>query len=129
MILGPQKSVQKNYKEFDMDEAAVHTMVKITDDFQLSHHTWQRIGTRGALCSTIKKVLTYCLVVHTRGAMIYVIGRKEIKRYMDQGVDLADLHGMQVICSKNDTILTSSRNRDHRLLRPRYCSHCRSSNQ
>ena len=112
-----------------MDEAAVHTTVDITHNFQLSRHAWQRMGARGVSSSTINKVLTYGRVIHVRGARIYVIGRKEIKRYMDQGIDLDDLHGIQVICGKNGTIMTLYRNRDLRALRPRYRSHCRPENQ
>ncbi len=105
-----------------MDEAAVHTTVTIAHDFQLSRHAWQRMGARGVSSSTINKVLTYGRVIHARGARIYVIGRKEIKRYMDQGINLDDLHGMQVICGKNGMIMTLYRNRDLRSLKPRYRS-------
>lgn len=111
-----------------MDENAVHTTVKINDGFQLSRHAWQRMGARGVSSSAINKVLTFGRVIHARGATMYVIGRKEVKRYMGQGINLDDLHGMQVICSKNGTIMTLYRNRDLRSLRPRYRSICHSSN-
>lgn len=105
-----------------MDEAIVHTTGKINDNFQLSRHAWRRMGARGVSASAINRVLTFGRVIRTRGATIYVIGRKEIKRYMDHGVNLDDLHGMQVICSKNGTIITLYRNRDLRSLKPRYRS-------
>lgn len=105
-----------------MDGAAVHTTVKINDDFQLSRHAWQRMGERGVSASALNKVLAFGRVIHARGATMYVIGRREIKRYLDQGINLDDLHGMQVICSKNGTIMTLYRNRDFRSLRPRYRS-------
>lgn len=116
-------------EEVDMDEAFVHTTVKINDDFQLSHHAWQRMGARGVSSSAINKVLTFGRVVHTRGATIYVIGRKEIKRYMGQGENLDNLQGMQIICSNNGTIITLYRNRNLRSLKPRYRSMHHSGNQ
>ena len=105
-----------------MDGAAVHTTVKINEDFQLSRHAWQRMGARGVSSSAVNKVLTFGRVIYARGATIYVIGRKEIKRYLDQGINLDDLHGIQVICSQNGTIMTLYRNRDLRSLRPRHRS-------
>ena len=113
----------------DMDETAVHATVEINGGFQLSRHAWKRMGARGVSSSAINRVLTFGRVVHARGATLYVIGRKEIKRYMDRGIDLDDLHGMQVICSKNGTIMTLYRNRDLRSLRPRYRSMHHSGNE
>jgi hypothetical protein len=89
------------------------------EDYTLTQHALQRMGTRGLSSSEVSLVLAYGRQVHTRGAMIYVVGRKEISRCAAFGIDLSELDGLQVICSTGGTILTVYRNRDFRGLRPR----------
>lgn len=64
-------------------------------------------------------VLCYGRLTHTRGAIIHVIGRKEVERYSRDGLDLSEAEGVHVVCSYEDAILTVYRNRDLRGLRPR----------
>ena len=102
-----------------MDTASVHNTIKIIDGFALTRHAWKRMGGRGFSPEMIRKVLEFGRETHARGATIYVVGRKEIKRYGKKGVDLKGLDGMQVVCSEEGAIITAYRNRDLRGLKDR----------
>lgn len=88
-------------------------------NYWLTHHAQQRIGARRISEKALAAALTYGRVVYTRGAKIYALGRKEVDRYDQQGIDLKDHEGIQVVCLPNDVVLTAYRNRDFRGLRPR----------
>lgn len=88
-------------------------------DYALTQHALQRMGARGFSSADVNLVLAYGRKVHTRGASIYVIGRKEIAECSHYGVDLSSLDGVQVVCSPEGAIMTVYRNRDFRSLRPR----------
>ena len=67
-----------------------------------------------ALCSAVK----YGRTSWTRGARIYAIGRKEVRHYRRQGIDLSRFEGIHVVESAEGTVITVYRNRDLRGLRP-----------
>jgi hypothetical protein len=104
---------------FEMNMTTTHHTIKITNNFRLTQHAWERMGARGFSSEKINKVLSFGRVIHTRGASIYVIGRKEINHYENQGINLNGLNGVQVICTKGGAIMTMYRNRDFRSLKPR----------
>ena len=85
----------------------------------LTNHARTRASVRGIRESAIEAVLAYGRVVETRGAMIHVIGRKEVMRLQCIGLDLSKLNGLQVVCSPAGAVLTVYRNRDLRGLRSR----------
>lgn len=63
--------------------------------------------------------MAYGRVVHVRGAEIHAIGRKEVLRYRQRGIDLRMYEGIQVVCRPGaGVVLTVYRNRDLRGLRP-----------
>ena len=54
-----------------------------------------------------------------RGALVYVIGRREVRDGRALGVDLDPLDGLHVVCSTDGVVITAYRNkqlnpRDHR---------------
>ena len=67
------------------------------EDYALTRHALQRMGTRGFSATDVNLVLAYGRKIHTRGAMIYVVGRKEIVECSSYGVDLSSLDGVQVV--------------------------------
>jgi hypothetical protein len=101
------------------DMHAVHRTIDLSSEYSLTRHAWERMGGRGVSPDAIGMVLNYGRAAHTRGATIYVVGRKEVRRYRQDGIDLAALEGLQVVCADNGAILTVYRNRDLRGLRPR----------
>ena len=92
--------------------------------FTLTHHARERMATRGLRASAVEAVLAYGRVAYVRGADIYAIGRKEVVRYAEEGIDLSAYDGVQVVVTADGTILTVYRNRSFRGLRDR-CSYRR----
>lgn len=85
--------------------------------YGLTQHAQQRMNIRGFSFSEVNQVLTYGRAVHIRGAIIYVVGRKEISQCSVFGIDLSNLDGLQVVCSNGGEVMTVYRNRDFRGLR------------
>lgn len=98
---------------------SVHSTIDLQSDYNLTRHAWQRMSGRGLSPAAVSLVLNYGRAAHTRGATIYVVGRKEVRRYRQDGIELSSLEGIQVVCSESGAILTVYRNRDLRGLRPR----------
>ena len=97
-------------------DSAVHA--DTGKQFFMTHHAVQRMDSRRISVEAVEHVLEYGRLVRTRGANIYVIGRKEIFAGQSRGIDLAALDGLQVVCGADGSIVTVYRNRDFRTLRP-----------
>jgi len=89
------------------------------DALQLTRHAKQRQRSRGIKSDAIDAVLEYGREVYTRGALIYAIGKREIKEQLRRGLNLSAYNGIQVLCSSDGgCVITVYRNRDFRGLRP-----------
>jgi hypothetical protein len=84
----------------------------------LTDHALKRMTARGLSLDAVHAVMDYGRLVYTRGAAICAIGRKEVKRFARQGIDLSRYEGVQVVCSHDGAVMTAYRNRDFRGLRP-----------
>jgi len=84
----------------------------------LTKHARQRMDARRLPEPAVVAVMTYGRLARVRGAEVYAVGRKEVKQYRKVGIDLKDLEGVQVVCSRDGAVLTTYRNRDFRGLRP-----------
>jgi hypothetical protein len=98
---------------------AVHKATDLQIEDSLTRHARERMSGRGLTAAAIRLVLKFGRAAHTRGATIYVVGRKEADRYRQDGIELSSVEGVQVVCTDNGSILTVYRNRDLRGLRPR----------
>lgn len=83
----------------------------------LTTHAKERMALRGIRPDDIEMVLLCGREAHARGAVIQVIGRKEIAQYRHHGLDLASCEGLHVICSLNGSVLTAYRNRSDLMLK------------
>lgn len=83
----------------------------------VTRHAHRRMSQRGVSEQAIDAALAYGREVWTRGAVIYAIGKKEVRKYLAQGVDLRRFEGLQVVCVPDGTILTVYKNRDFSGLR------------
>ena len=101
-----------------MLNTSVHKNIAAQSNLNLTRHAWERMGRRGISPDVIQKVLSFGREVYDRGAIKYVVGKKEISYYACEGINLSKLNGMQVVCSQNGDILTVYRNRDFRGVRP-----------
>jgi len=69
---------------------------------------------RGLSPQDIRLTLTYGQAVYDRGALLFRMGRKQIRRYRGR-IDLHDQDGVQVVCDPDSgTVMTVYRNRDFR---------------
>ena len=80
-------------------------------------HSRKRMQQRGIDQGAIAAVLEFGREVFTRGAIIHAIGRREIELWNDEGIDLSEYDGIQVVCSRDGAVLTVYRDRDFRGLR------------
>jgi len=87
--------------------------------FGLTQHARRRMYARRITLDGIRAALDYGRVFHTRGAMFYVLGRKELEQCRKDHLDISRWNGLQVVCSRGETILTAYRNKSFRGLRPR----------
>ena len=86
---------------------------------KLTSHAEERMAARGLRAEAVAAALAYGRIVYNRGADIYAIGRREIARYAEQGIDISAYDGVQVVTS-DGAILTAYRNRSFKGLRDRY---------
>lgn len=104
-----------------MNSQQVSTKDSSKSDPYLTKHAWERSNSRGLTRDAIDATLQYGRVVHVRGAAVHVIGKKEVRRFAEIGVDLEKYEGVQVVCSPDDeAVLTAYRNHDLRGLRPHH---------
>jgi len=81
----------------------------------ITNHAQQRMSTRSINESQIDQVMRYGRESHTNKAVIYTIGRKEVKA---NGRFLEPCEGIHVLCSIDDgSIITIYRNHDLKGLR------------
>lgn len=85
----------------------------------ITEHAAKRMAGRRISPEALEAVLNYGREVYIRGAQVFAIGRKEVLRYQRDGIDLSDYEGIQVVCSVDDSVVTTYRNPDFRGLRPR----------
>lgn len=85
----------------------------------LTRHALTRMHARRISTTGVVAVLNFGREVHTRGAVVYAIGRNEVENAKRAVVDLRAHEGLHVVCSKDGSILTVYRNRRLSDLRPR----------
>lgn len=84
---------------------------------KLTKHADTRMVQRGIRPEAVDLVLEFGRAVHTRGAVVHAIGRKEVVKYQRENIDLSTCKGVQVVCSTEGIVLTVYRNHDFRGLR------------
>jgi hypothetical protein len=102
-----------------MNRIALKEIAKSPLALDLTEHARQRMDARRLPEPAVKAVMTYGRLARVRGAEVYAIGRKEVQQYRKLGIDLKDLDGVQVVCSRDGAVLTTYRNHDLRGLKPR----------
>lgn len=77
-----------------------------------SRHAEFRMCSRRISERAIEAVIKYGRVIHKRKAVIYAVGKREVKYYRQSGINLEPFEGIQVICSIEGKVITAYRNRD-----------------
>lgn len=82
--------------------------------YAMSDHALDRMCERSLAPDDVKAVITYGQPVYDRGALVFRMGRKQIRRFAD--LDSLDrLEGIHVVCDTEDgTVMTVYRNREFR---------------
>lgn len=86
----------------------------------ITSHALTRMKQRGVSEHIVKLVLAFGRKLHIKGAVYYVIGRKEIKKYAEREPLLKTLEGLQVVTATQEkvfTILTVFKNKDFSSIR------------
>jgi hypothetical protein len=84
---------------------------------RFTRHAQRRASARRISPALIDAVLVWGRELRLRGAWVYVVGRRDIWRAAREGVDVAALEGVHVVCSDDGAVLTVYRNRDPDLMR------------
>lgn len=77
----------------------------------LTRHAVFRSHTRQIPLRKIEAVLRYGRFRHARGAEVYTLGWREVRRWAEHGIDLSRLEGIEVICGHDGRVITVYRNR------------------
>ncbi len=86
---------------------------------RFTRHADLRANARRLSRQAVSAALEFGRRVHTRGAMICAIGRREVRRFAIVGIDLSEFEGIQAVCDPDGTLITVYRNRDFGRLRPK----------
>ncbi len=82
----------------------------------ITQHAYHRMTARGISEYALKTVLAFGRKIYHKGAVYYVLGRKEVEKYGDQEPILKKLEGVQVVTSVEEEniyrVLTVFKNRD-----------------
>ncbi len=87
---------------------------------KLTQHGRNRACARRLSPEMMQAVFDFGREVHTRGAVIYVVGIKEVTQAKGLSIDISEVEGWHIVCSRGGDVITVYRNRDLRGLRPRH---------
>ena len=85
----------------------------------LSEHAKQRIFDRGIKIDFVFRTIGVGRISRGRGATIYSIGKKEIKKYSIQKINLQPCEGIHVVTNRSGLVLTVYKNLAMPKLKPR----------
>jgi hypothetical protein len=85
--------------------------------YRTTNHAERRVRQRGIQGCAIEAALTYGRRIRRPGAVVHVIGRKEVERWRARGVNLSDYVNLQVVCATDGAIITVYRNSNLHQLR------------
>jgi hypothetical protein len=102
----------------------VRSVRNYSQDGLFTKHGWLRTNARRLGLTAIEAALAYGRIVRTRGAEIFVLGRKEVETCRSCfHLDFSAFEGTQVV-TVDGTVVTAYRNRDFRGLRSRRRGRC-----
>ena len=84
----------------------------------ITYHAEMRMCQRGICADTLELILQFGRKIRSKGAIFYVIGKKEIQRYCQVEPKLRNMEGMQVLTTHEGTVITTYRNKNLRSIRP-----------
>lgn len=88
------------------------------DELSMSQHAAIRVSSRRLPSEAMEVVFRYGREVHTRGAVVFVVGRKEVHLAHRRGLDLTKFEGVHMVCSVEGIVLTAYRSSNLKALKP-----------
>jgi hypothetical protein len=88
-------------------------------DLKVTKHAAQRMEERGLTGNSLEAAPSFGREIHTRGVTLFVIGRKDVIRRLDQQSTSLVLRGLHVLCSRDGRVVTTYRSFDLRGTRTR----------
>ncbi len=85
----------------------------------MTQHALDRSSSRRLPYDAVEAALVWGREVHTRGAHIHALGKRDVARAYSAGVDVRRWEGVHVVCHASGVVLTCYRNRDLSGLRAR----------
>lgn len=85
----------------------------------LTRHAAYRCVTRCISIAAVDAAMDYGNCRHGRGAVIYILGWREVRYWQERGIDLSRWEGVEVVVAHDGQILTTYRNRHPRAIRDR----------
>ncbi len=89
-----------------------------THNYPFTLHATLRMQQRGIPGHLVEEVLTYGRIIHSRGVTFRVVGKKEVARFAQKGIDLSHAEGIHVLMESDGSVITTYRNHDLRKIRP-----------
>lgn len=86
---------------------------------KLTRHAIDRSRSRGIPTEAIDLVLSHGKHRAIRGADVYTLGWRQVRRCAQLGVDLSRFEGIEVVCAHDGRVLTVYRNNNPHALRDR----------
>jgi len=97
------------------------------EGYMVSGHAEHRMRTRNVPSDAISAALRYGRCLHSRGAIVHFLGKKEVRSNRDQGIDISKAEGTTVLISSDSpvivTVFRSPNLRKHRAASIRKASH------
>ncbi len=81
-------------------------------EYLFTSHARARMSSRAVGADEIDMVMAFGRAVHTRGAVIYVMGHREVAWCRRRGISPDRCEGLHVVSSRDGAIITVYRNRD-----------------
>ena len=83
----------------------------------MTQHAQDRSSSRRLPPEAVEAAMVWGREIHARGAHIHALGRRDVARALQAGVDVRRWEGVHVVCHASGVILTCYRNRDLSSLR------------
>lgn len=74
-------------------------------------HALLRMAQRGVSDAQVERVLRYGRKIYNRGALVIVVGKREIRRLARFVDDIHELDGLHVVVTTECVVITAYRNR------------------
>lgn len=83
----------------------------------VAHHALVRMQQRGINLKQVEMVLRYGRTVFSRGLAFRVVGKNEVRRFKELGLNLIDCEGIHVLVDATGTVITTYKNSNLRKIR------------